>query len=262
MKLARIKTDDGAAHAVVEEDGYHLVDGDIFRDWKKTDRVLPVGAPSLLPPVDPPQIVAIGLNYRRHAKESGATPPDHPLIFVKTLNTVTGPDMPIVLPKMAPDEVDFEAELALVIGKQTRNVPEDEALDYLLGYTCAQDVSARDCQLRLDKQWARGKCFDTFTPIGPWIETDLDGDNADISLSLSGKTMQRSNTSDMIFGCRQLVSYVSQCMTLLPGSIILTGTPEGVGFSRKPPIFLKAGDTVIVEIEGIGALTNPVAMED
>ncbi len=123
-------------------------------------------------------------------------------------------------------------------------------------------VSARDCQLRFDKQWARGKCFDTFAPIGPWIETDLDGDNAGISLTVNGQTMQSSNTSDMIFGCRQLVSYVSQCMTLLPGSIILTGTPEGVGFSRKPPIFLNAGDTTIVEIAGIGALTNTVEMED
>ena len=262
MKLARIKTDDGTAHAVVEEDGFHLVDGDIFGELKRTGRVVTADAASLVAPVDPPQIVAIGLNYRRHAKESGATPPDHPLIFVKTLNTVTGPDMPILLPKMAPDEVDFEAELAMVIGRRSKNVPEDEALDSLLGYTCAQDVSARDCQLRLDKQWARGKCFDTFMPIGPWIETELDGDNADISLSLSGETMQRSNTSDMIFGCRQLVSYVSRCMTLLPGSIILTGTPEGVGFTRKPPVFLKAGDTVTVEIAGIGALSNHVVIEE
>jgi len=262
MKLARIKTDDGAGYAVVEEDSFHLVEGDIFGEWRKTGRVVPADSVSLLAPVEPPQIVAIGLNYRRHAKESGATPPDQPLIFIKTFNTVTGPNMPIVLPKMAPDEVDFEAELALVIGKRTRNVAEDEALDYLLGYTCAQDVSARDCQLRFDKQWARGKCFDTFTPMGPWIKTDLDGDKADISLSLNGQTMQRSNTSDMIFGWRQLVSYISQCMTLLPGSIILTGTPEGVGFTRKPPVFLKAGDTVTVEIVGIGALGNHVVMEE
>ena len=261
MRLARIKMGDATAYAAVVEDGYHLVEGDIFGDWNKTDRAAPADSVSLLAPVEPPQIVAIGLNYRRHAKESRMELPDHPLIFVKTLNTVTGPRMPIVLPKMAPAEVDFEAELALVIGKRARNVPEDEALDCLLGYTCAQDVSARDCQLRFDKQWARGKCFDTFTPIGPWIETDLDGDNADISLTVNGQTMQSSNTSDMIFNCRQLVSYISQCMTLLPGSIILTGTPEGVGFSRKPPVFLKAGDTVIVEIEGIGALDNTVEME-
>ncbi|HDZ44614.1 hypothetical protein LCGC14_0204430 [marine sediment metagenome] len=262
MRLARIRMDDTAAYAVADQDGYHLVEGDIFGDWKKTDRVLPADSATLLAPVEPPQIIAIGLNYRRHAKESGMELPDHPLIFVKTLNTITGPGMPIVLPKMAPAEVDFEAELALVIGKRTRNVSEDDALDCLLGYTCAQDVSARDCQLRFDKQWARGKCFDTFAPIGPWIETDLDGDNAGIRLTVNGQTMQNSNTADMIFGCRQLVSYVSQCMTLLPGSIILTGTPEGVGFSRKPPIFLKAGDTTIVEIEGIGALTNTVEMED
>ena len=262
MKLARIRMGDAAAYVAAEEDGYHLVEGDVFGDRNKTDRVLSADSVSLLAPVEPPQIVAIGLNYRRHATESGMEPPDHPLIFVKTLNTITGPDMPIVLPKMAPEEVDFEAELALVIGKRARNVSEDDALDCLLGYTCAQDLSARDCQLRFDKQWARGKCFDTFTPIGPWIETDLDGDNAGISLTVNGRTMQNSNTADMIFGCRQLVSYVSQCMTLLPGSIILTGTPEGVGFSRKPPIFLKAGDTTIVEIEGIGTLANTVEMED
>ncbi len=261
MRIARIKTNDQTAYAVVEQDGYHLVEGDIFGEWTATDRVVPVDAASLLAPVDPPQVIAIGLNYRRHAQESGMEPPEHPLIFIKTFNTVTGPGMPILLPKMAPDEVDFEAELALVIGKATKHISEADALDCLLGYTCAQDVSARDCQLRFDKQWARGKCFDTFCPIGPWIETDLDGDNADISLTVNGETMQNSNTSDMIFGCRQLISYASQCMTLLPGSIILTGTPEGVGFSRKPPVFLKAGDTMTVEIGGIGALSNTVEME-
>jgi 2-keto-4-pentenoate hydratase/2-oxohepta-3-ene-1,7-dioic acid hydratase in catechol pathway len=162
---------------------------------------------------------------------------------------------------MAPNEVDYEAELVIVIGKKARNVPESLASDYILGYTCGNDVSARDCQLRLDKQWARGKCFDTFAPIGPWIVTDLDGDKLNVKLTLNGNVMQNSNTSDMVFGCRQLVSYLSRCMTLLPGSIIMSGTPSGVGMGRKPQVWLKTGDTVTVEIDGIGSLTNNVTNE-
>lgn len=262
MKLARIKTDGKTAYAVVEGNGFRLIEGDVFGKWKTTDRVVPAAKAQLLAPVDPPQIVAIGLNYRKHAAESGLQPPDHPLIFIKTCNTIVGPGAPIVLPKMAPGEVDYEAELVLVVGKTTKNISEKDALSCLLGYTCGNDVSARDCQLKQDKQWARGKCFDTFAPIGPWIETQMDGDNAAISLTINGQTMQKSNTSDMVFSCRQLISFISQCMTLLPGSIIMTGTPEGVGFSRKPPVWLKAGDKVSVEIAGIGTLTNPVVMEE
>jgi 2-keto-4-pentenoate hydratase/2-oxohepta-3-ene-1,7-dioic acid hydratase in catechol pathway len=131
----------------------------------------------------------------------------------------------------------------------------------VLGYTCGNDVSARDCQLKIDKQWARGKSFDTFAPIGPWIETELDADNCDIRLTLNGEVMQESNTSDMVFSCAQLVSFISRCMTLAPGSIIMTGTPEGVGFTREPPVFLKSGDMVTCEIDGIGCLANPVVAE-
>jgi 2-keto-4-pentenoate hydratase/2-oxohepta-3-ene-1,7-dioic acid hydratase in catechol pathway len=187
--------------------------------------------------------------------------PPAPVIFIKTPNTIVGPGDPIVVPAMAPNEVDYEAELVIVIGKKAKNVSKQEAKRYILGYTCGNDVSARDCQLRLDKQWARGKCFDTFAPIGPWIATDLDGDKLGIRLKLNGRTMQDSNTSDMVFSCADLVSYISQCMTLYPGSIIMTGTPGGVGFTRKPPVWLKAGDTVSVEIDGIGTLTNPVRKE-
>lgn len=261
MKLARIRTDGQAAYAVIEADGFRLIDGDVYGDWQQSDRIVPPDAAALLAPVDPPQIVAIGLNYRKHAVESGIPVPDQPLLFVKTVNTVVGPDRPIVLPAMAPSEVDYEAELVVVIGTGAKSVSEDKALEHVLGYTCGNDVSARDCQLRLDKQWARGKCFDTFAPVGPWIETDMDGDNAAISLTLNGEPMQDSNTSDMVFSCKQLVSYVSHCMTLLPGSIIMTGTPEGVGFGRKPPVWLKPGDIVSVQIEGIGSLSNPVTEE-
>jgi 2-keto-4-pentenoate hydratase/2-oxohepta-3-ene-1,7-dioic acid hydratase in catechol pathway len=141
-------------------------------------------------------------------------------------------------------------------------VSEDIALDYVFGYTCGNDVSARDCQLRLDGQWARGKSFDTFCPLGPWIETEIaDPDNLAIRSRLNGQVMQESTTSDLIFNCRHLISFLSHNMTLLPGTVIMTGTPEGVGFVRKPPVYLKAGDVIEVEIEGIGTLSNTVRAE-
>jgi 2-keto-4-pentenoate hydratase/2-oxohepta-3-ene-1,7-dioic acid hydratase in catechol pathway len=263
MKVARIRLDGGrAAYAAVEPDGYHVIKGDPFGRIEYTGETVPAARAALLAPVVPPQVVAIGLNYRKHAQESGMPVPVAPVVFIKTCNTVAGPGDDIVLPAMAPNEVDYEAELVIVIGEKAKNVPEAEALDYVLGYTCGNDVSARDCQLRLDKQWARGKSFDTFAPIGPWIVTNVDGDNLDIRLTLNGVEMQHSNTSDMVFGCRQLVSYLSRCMTLLPGSIIMSGTPSGVGMGRKPPVWLKAGDTVTVEIEKIGVLTNKVTNEE
>jgi 2-keto-4-pentenoate hydratase/2-oxohepta-3-ene-1,7-dioic acid hydratase in catechol pathway len=187
--------------------------------------------------------------------------PSAPVIFIKTCNCIVGPGEPVLLPKMAPGEVDYEAELVIVIGRTAKNVAEADADQYVLGYTCGNDVSARDCQLRLDKQWARGKCFDTFAPIGPWIATGINPDDLAIRLTLNGQVVQSSRTSDLVFSCRQLVSYVSRCMTLFPGSIIMTGTPEGVGMGRKPPLWLKEGDSMAVEIEGIGTLTNPVRKE-
>jgi len=263
MKIAKILIDGmRKTYVVVEIDHYRVIEGGIFGELKITDERIPQESATLIAPVRPSQIVAIGLNYGKHAAESGFPVPDAPLVFIKTVNCIVGPDEPVLLPKMAPNEVDYEAELVIVIGKQAKNVPENEAADYVLGYTCGNDVSARDCQLRLDKQWARGKCFDTFAPIGPWIETELNGDNLNIRLTLNGQVVQDSNTSDMIFPCSQLVSYVSKCMTLYPGSIIMTGTPEGVGMGRKPPLWLKDGDTMTVEIEGIGSLANLVKIED
>ena len=261
MNIARIEYDGKTTYAEVKGEELALVEGDIFGPHKVSDKTVALSDATLLAPVQPRQIAAIGLNYRGHAAESGMGVPTAPVLFIKTPNAVVGPDDPIVLPAMAPDEVDYEAELVIVIGKQAKNVPKEKAGDYILGYTCGNDVSARDCQLRLDKQWARGKCFDTFAPLGPWIATGLDGDNLDIKLTLNGKVMQDSNTSDMVFSCLDLVSYLSQCMTLYPGSVIMSGTPSGVGFSRKPPVWLKDGDTVEVEIEGIGTLSNPVAKE-
>ncbi len=259
MKIARIEHDGQTVYALVEEDGYRVLTGNPFRCVQLTKTVVPEA--KLLAPVDPRQVVAIGLNYRQHAIESKMAMPEAPLVFVKTPNTITGPDSEILLPLAAPNEVDYEAELVIVIGRDARNVSEDEALDYVFGYTCGNDVSARDCQLRHDKQWARGKCFDTFAPVGPWIETELDGDKLDIKLTLNGEVLQHSNTSDLIFGCRALVSYLSRCMTLYAGSIIMTGTPPGVGFARDPQVWLNDGDTVTVEIEGIGSLSNTVKKE-
>jgi len=261
MKIARIKTGGRVAYAQADDGGYRLIDGDIFGSHRVTDETVPASDAELLAPVEPRQIVAIGLNYRQHAEESGMAVPDHPLVFVKTPNCVVGPGAPILLPRMAPDEVDYECELVIVIGKEAKDVSVEDAPGYVLGLTCGNDVSARDCQLKQDKQWARGKCFDTFAPLGPWIVTDLDGDNLGIKLSVNGEVRQESHTSDLIFSCMELVSYLSQCMTLYPGSVIMTGTPSGVAFSMDPPGYLSDGDTVTVEIEGIGALTNPVQKE-
>lgn len=262
MKIVRIADNAGrVTHASAEAGGYRVIKGSIFGEHAATEEVIPPGDAKLLPPVEPPQVIAIGLNYRMHAQESNMAEPAAPVVFIKTCNAVTGPDAPIILPAMAPDEVDYEAELAIVIGKTAKNVPEDQAGRYILGYTCGNDVSARDCQLRQDQQWARGKCFDSFAPIGPCVATGLDGDSLDIRLLLNGAVMQASNTSDMIFNCRFLVSYLSRCMTLYPGSVIMTGTPSGVGMGRKPPVWLRAGDQVAVEIEGIGTLTNNVSKE-
>jgi 2-keto-4-pentenoate hydratase/2-oxohepta-3-ene-1,7-dioic acid hydratase in catechol pathway len=237
------------------------VEGDIFGEWKRGRERVALGSVRLLAPVQPPNILAIGLNYRSHAIESGMEMPKAPVLFLKPSTAAIGPEQPIVLPAMAPGEVDYEAELVIVIGTPAHNVPEGNALDYVLGYTCGNDVSARDCQLRLDAQWARGKSFDTFAPLGPWIETELDPGACAIRCRLNGEVMQESSTADLIFNARQLVSYLSRCMTLLPGTAIMTGTPSGVGFARKPPVFLQAGDVVEVEIEGIGVLRNPVVRE-
>jgi 2-keto-4-pentenoate hydratase/2-oxohepta-3-ene-1,7-dioic acid hydratase in catechol pathway len=262
-KLARFRTPQGEIrYGQVIDGNLHYIEGDIMGRWHTTDEMVGLEQVKLLAPVDPPNVIAIGLNYRKHAEESKMALPERPVIFFKTTTAVCGPDDPIVLPAFTPDEVDYECELAIVIGKTAKNVAPERAFDYVLGYTCANDVSARDCQLRLDAQWARGKSYDTFAPLGPWIETQMDPDAAPIRTRLNGQIMQDSNTSDLIFNCRTLISYLSRCMTLLPGTVIMTGTPSGVGFARKPPVWLRAGDVVEIEIDGIGTLRNPVINED
>jgi len=225
------------------------------------DLVVPLASARLLAPIERPgKITCIGLNYADHAREQGIEPPASPIFFVKTANTICGPGDPIVLPPNS-TQVDYEAEFAVVIGKGGKNIPVEKAMEHVAGYMIMNDVSARDMQFG-DKQWYRGKSCDTFAPCGPWIVTKdevPDPHNLRISLTLNGQTMQDSNTSNLVFRVPYLISYLSQSVTWEPGDIISTGTPPGVGVFRKPPVFLKAGDTVSITVEGLGTLTNPVS---
>ncbi|HZV05192.1 MAG TPA: fumarylacetoacetate hydrolase family protein [Gemmataceae bacterium] len=226
----------------------------------------PASGVKLLAPIpDPPKIICIGLNYRDHAAESGVPIPREPVLFSKFATALIGPGEAIRLPAVS-REVDYEAELVLVVGKKGRHLSATAAMDYLAGCTVGHDVSARDWQLKKDgKQWLAGKSFDTFAPIGPHLTTmDEIGDphNLSIRLRLNGQIMQDSNTRELIFRAGDLLAYISQVATLEPGDLIFTGTPSGVGLSRKPPVFLKDGDVVEVEIEKLGTLRNPVKQED
>jgi 2-keto-4-pentenoate hydratase/2-oxohepta-3-ene-1,7-dioic acid hydratase in catechol pathway len=260
MKIVRYQADAQARYGVVEGDRLYPCSGDPFSGLTKQGKPLEQCSVTLLSPLTPSNILCVGLNYRNHAEEGGYAYPEKPLLFMKPTTAVCGPGDPIVLPSHNPDRIDYEVELALVIGKVAKYVPEARVHEVILGVTVANDVSNRAAQ-RFDGQWIRAKSYDTFCPLGPAIVTDLDRDRLQISCRLDGKTMQSSNTSDMIFSTRQLVSYLSECMTLLPGTVILTGTPEGVGFARKPPVFLAEGQTVECEIEGIGVLSNPVVRQ-
>lgn len=259
MRIVRYQKNEEIFYGVLKGEEIRTIEGDIFEEFVVRPESVNRREVNLLSPVNPPNIIAIGLNYKEHADESGQDYPENPLIFLKATSSLIGPEDNIILPDMAPDEVDYEAELVIVIGKRAKNIEMDNVEKYILGYTCGNDVSARDCQLRIDKQWARGKSFDTFCPLGPWIETELaNPDNCRIISRLNGKIMQDSNTSDLIFGVKELVSYCSKNFTLLPGTVIMTGTPSGVGFARRPPVFLKKGDHIEIEIEGIGILSNKV----
>ena len=211
------------------------------------------------PITHPQKLIGIGLNYRDHVEEIKAQIPKQPLLFGMYANAITGPDEPIILPPMS-QQVDFEAELGAVIGRRARQISVDSALEYVAGYTIINDVSARDLQFS-DGQWLRAKSFDTFAPMGPYLVTTeslSDGDGLAIELRLNGKTMQKSNTRNLIFKVPDLVSHISKVMTLEVGDVIATGTPGGVGFVRNPQVFMKPGDVVEIDIEGIGELRNPV----
>ena len=264
MRLIRHLTSAGPAYAALQPDGTaREIAGDIFGDFRVTDRAVQPG--KLLAPVVPSNLLAIGLNYRKHAEEGGRGAPEKPVLFLKATSSVQNPGDPIEIPrKLASQEVDYECELAVVIGRRCKNVTRDQALDYVLGYTCANDVSARDWQRKPwgGGQWCQAKSFDTFCPLGPVLVTpdELPNPNAlRIRSILNGTVMQDSNTADMIFDVPAIIAFLSADKTLPAGTLILTGTPEGVGFARRPQVWLRPGDTIAVEIEGIGTLTNPVA---
>jgi 2-keto-4-pentenoate hydratase/2-oxohepta-3-ene-1,7-dioic acid hydratase in catechol pathway len=258
MRIARFSTTTTPAqYGIIEGDSIQPLDGCPLTAIKKSGAPLPLAKVKLLAPATPPNLIAIGRNYLEHAKEGNDVAPKAPIVFLKATTAIVGPGDAVVIPETAPNEVDYEAELAVVIGTTARNVSEADALKHVFGYTCANDVSARDCQ-RNDPQWARGKSFDTFAPLGPWIETELSPANLRVKLILNGAVLQNESSSMMIFNVPYLISYLSKCMTLQPGTVILTGTPAGCGFARKPPVWLKPGDDVVVEIEGIGSLRNTV----
>lgn len=266
MYIVRVLNSDGGTYYGVESKGTVLrIDGDIYGEFMVTDEALdPVRR---LAPVEPVQIYAIGLNYREHAAEMGSKIPEYPVVFTKSISSVADPDTPILLPRhLHSDQVDYECELAVVIGKPCKNVPAEKALDYVLGYTCANDVSARDWQkVYGGGQWIKGKSFDTFCPLGPMLVTADDIPDPQIlplRTVVNGRIVQESYTGDMIFPVAELIAFLSGSTTLLPGTVILTGTPPGVGVAAKPPRFLRPGDEVVIDITGIGMLHNSVEAEN
>lgn len=266
MKLIRFLDDQGIVQfGSQQSDGTtRLIEGDIYGSYQVTGTHVEVV--KTLAPIAPTSILCIGLNYRHHAVETGARLPQFPILFMKSLGTVQNPGDPIVLPThLKSRAVDYECELAVVIGRAAKNVSKADALNYVLGYTAANDVSARDWQKEFGgSQWCRGKTFDTFCPLGPVLVTkdEIPNPNAlSIKTILNGETVQDWNTNDMIFDVPTLIEFLSGSTTLLPGTVILTGTPHGVGMARTPPLWMKHGDCVTVEIEKIGALINPVLDE-
>ncbi len=266
MKYVRFKSDKHpkGSYGLLEGGSVKVMKGDVLSgEMRGTGEILPLeSVGEFLAPVDPPNVIAIGANYIDHCKECDKAPPKYPLMFVKTTNSVTAHGRDILLPRQNPDEVDYEAELAVIIGKTASYVSEMDAMEYVLGYTCANDVSARDVQLRIDSQWARGKSFDTFCPLGPCLVTGIkDPKDLRVRLRLNGKLMQDQPVSDMIFSIPRIISHLSAGLTLLPGTVILTGTPSGVGMAQNPKRFLRHGDIVEVEIDQIGVLRNRVVKE-
>ncbi len=252
-------------YATEQPDGSaRVVTGAPFGELATTDETADIA--ERLAPIDPPAIWAIGLNYRAHADEAGLPIPEVPVVFAKGINAVIGPGTPILLPRaLRSDRVDYEGELAVVIGRRCKNVSASQALDVVLGYTCANDVSARDWQIeRGGSQWCRGKSFDTFCPLGPALALRSavpDPQALPLRTRVNDAVVQETNTADMIFPVAEIIAFLSGSTTLLPGTVILTGTPFGIGMAQTPPRWLQPGDTVTVEVDGIGTLTNPVQEE-
>jgi 2-keto-4-pentenoate hydratase/2-oxohepta-3-ene-1,7-dioic acid hydratase in catechol pathway len=254
MRIVRFSQEGRSGYAILDGEKLSPLWENPFVGLTETGETLVLGEVTLLAPCEPSKIVALGINYRDHAVEFGHPVPEDPLIFLKPSTSVIGPGADIIYPRMS-RRVDYEAELAVVIGKTVHRVEEAKALDYVLGYTCFNDVTARDLQKK-DGQFTRAKGFDTFAAMGPWIETDIgDPDNVKVEAFLNGERRQHSNTSNMVFGVRRLISFISQVMTLLPGDVIATGTPSGIGPMRP-------GDEVEVKVEGVGTLRNRVLAEE
>lgn len=250
MRIVRYKIDNKKCYGIIEGAIVNELEGDIFSRYELTGRKYPFDELKILAPCQPTKIVALGLNYRSHAQELKMKLPEEPLLFLKPSTSVIGPDENIVYPAMS-HRVYYEAELGVVIGKEAKDVSEDYTGEYILGYTCFNDVTARDLQGK-DKQFTRSKGFDTFAPMGPWIETELDPTKLRVKSYLNGELKQSGNTADLVFSPFQLVSFISEIMTLLPGDVIATGTPAGIGPMR-------VGDTIEIVVEGIGTLCNRVS---
>jgi len=248
VRVVRVFVDEDVRYGLADDESITLISDEPFAAWE-TEGVLPLAHAQLLAPVIPTKVVCVGLNYRAHAREMGHAIPDEPVLFLKPPTAVVGPGAEIHIPADLKD-VDHEAELGIVIGRRTRNIGADDAPAHILGYLCANDVTSRLLQ-RKDGQWARAKGFDSFCPVGPWVETDLDPHDLEIECLVNGKVRQSGRTSDMIFSPWELVSFASRVMTLLPGDVIITGTPSGIGPMVR-------GDVVEVRIEGIGSLLNRV----
>ncbi|MDD5447635.1 MAG: fumarylacetoacetate hydrolase family protein [Actinomycetota bacterium] len=245
MRLLRFRQGEHTAFGVCIDDSVRVVSWDPFDKFFGTEEEIPLGDVDILPPVIPTKIVGVGLNYKDHAEELKMEPPPEPVLFLKAPSTLIGSRGNVFFPPQT-DRLEYEAELAVVISKEAKDVLRGKAREYVLGYTCALDMTARDLQ-STDIQWTRSKSFDTFCPIGPWVETELDPGDLSIELRLNGEVKQSSRTSEMLTPIDELVSYISSVMTLFPGDVILTGTPAGVGQ-------VSPGDHLEVEIEGIGTL--------
>ena len=250
MEFMRVSWGGDPRWLLAEQDGLYWLEGSPFGEWKRSAEVSSLAGVRVLAPCTPTKIVAVGVNYLSHAEEMGTQLPQEPLLFLKPPSSVVGHRSSIMYPSHLSARVEYEGELALVIGQRVRAVTPERALECLLGYTCANDVTARDLQRR-DSQWARAKGFDTFCPLGPVISTDVDPASLVIRTRLNGELRQQASTGEMIFPVGRLLSAISAVMTLEPGDVVLTGTPTGVGE-------LQVGDVVEVEIEGIGTLTNSV----
>ncbi len=252
MKLVKFKiSGEPEVHSgLIKEDRVHELANDVFGPYDETGRVYDFDQVQLQAPCRPGKVVAVGLNYRDHAEELGLDLPTEPILFMKPSTTVIGPGEPIMMTRMS-NRVDYEAELGVVIGKRAKFVERDRALDFVLGYTCVNDVTARDLQQK-DGQWTRAKGFDTFCPLGPVIVTDLDPADLAVSAWLNGENKQSSRTSNLVFDVPALIEFISTVMTLEPGDVIATGTPSGIG-----P--MNAGDEIEIRVEGIGSLINPLS---